>query len=229
MSIGPRVSYVLDGAVATVTMDDGKVNVLSPDMQAEIHAAFDQAAADNAVVILTGREKAFSAGFDLAVLRGGGPDGMQMVKGGFELAERLLSFPRPIVVACPGHAIAMGSFLLLSGDYRVGADGPFRITANEVAIGLILPLAAIELCRMRLTPPHLQRATILSEIYSPATAVEAGFLDQVVAPADLQTTARATAEVLATLDATAHTAVKQRVRAAGLAALRVAIDAEFGA
>ena len=70
--MGQLVRYAIDGAIATVTMDDGKVNVLSPRMLAEIGAALDRAEADRAVVLLTGRPGVFSAGFDLPVLRAGG-------------------------------------------------------------------------------------------------------------------------------------------------------------
>ncbi|HUN31199.1 MAG TPA: enoyl-CoA hydratase-related protein [Trebonia sp.] len=96
------------------------------------------------MVLIEGRDGVFSAGFDLPVLRNGGPDALTMLRSGFELAARLLEFPQPVVIACTGHAVAMGVFLLLCGDYRVGATGPFKITANEVAIGLTMPRAAVE-------------------------------------------------------------------------------------
>ena len=69
-----------------------------------------------------------------------------------------MAFPTPVVVACTGHSVAMGVFLLLSGDYRVGPTGPYKFTANEVAIGLTMPLAAVEICRQRLAPAQLNRA-----------------------------------------------------------------------
>jgi enoyl-CoA hydratase len=218
------VSYRLDEPVATITMDDGKVNALSLTMLAELGAALDRAEADRAVVVLTGREGRFSAGFDLGVLRAGGPDAFTMLRGGFELAARLLSFPTPVLVACPGHAIAMGVFLLLSGDYRIGATGEFRITANEVAIGMAMPQAAIEICRQRLTPAAFERAVVLAQVFGPDEAVAAGFLDRVVPPADLADVARRTAEALATLDLDAHAATKLRARAPALTALRAAIE-----
>ena len=154
------VSYQLDNGVATITLDDGKVNALSPAMQAEIVAAIDRAEADKAIIILTGRSGVFSGGFDLKVLRGGG-DSMGMLVGGFKLAVRLLMYPRPVIAACNGHAIAMGAFLLCSTDYRLGVDGAFKIVANEVAIGLVLPYPAIELLRARLHPAHFNRAMML--------------------------------------------------------------------
>ena len=174
------VRYELNDSVATVTMDDSRVNVLSLPMLTDINRALDQALEDQAVVVLTGREGVFSAGFDLPVLRAGGPDAFEMLRAGFALAVRLLSFPRPVVIGCTGHAVAMGVFLLLSGDFRVGAAGPFKITANEVAIGVTMPRAAVEICRQRLAPAHFNRATVLAEAFSPESAVEAGFVDRLV-------------------------------------------------
>lgn len=220
-----RVTYVLDGSIATITMDDGKVNALSLDMLADVNAAFDRAAADKAVVVLSGRDGVFSGGFDLAALGAGGTTAIDMLREGFTLSARLLAFERPVVIACSGHAIAMGLFLLLSGDYRIGAAGPYRIIANEVAIGLTLPRAAIEVCRQRLAPAHFQRATLLSELYAPdETAVAAGFLDRVVPPGELQDAARTSAEGFAKLNMAAHAASKLRARDQALPALHAAIE-----
>jgi enoyl-CoA hydratase len=222
------VDYRLEGAVATIVMDDGKVNAMSSRMLGELDAAFDRAAADRAVVVLTGRPGVFSAGFDLPVLRAGGPDSLTMVRSGFELAERVLSFPYPVVVACTGHAIAMGAFLLLSGDHRIGAAGTYKLSANEVAIGITMPLPAVEILRNRLTPSCFNRAVVLAETFSPHNAVEAGFLDRVVAGADLAAVARTTAEAAAGLNMAAHAASKLRARHATLAAIRAGINAEYG-
>jgi enoyl-CoA hydratase len=224
--MGERTSYSLQDGIATITLDDGKVNALSNEMMAEIDAALDQAAADEAVVILTGRPGILSAGFYLPVLRGGGPDAAAMLASGFALAVRLLSAPRPVVIACPGHAIAMASFLLLSADYRIGAEGDFRIVANEVAIGMTLPKTAVEICRGRLSPAHFSRATTLSEVFANEGAVAAGFLDRVV-PADrLVDTAREVATQLADLVPDAYVATKRRVRHDTLAAVLAALEAD---
>lgn len=222
------VGYQFDDGVGTITMDDGKVNALSPGMLAGIGAAFDRAESDDAVVVLTGRPGVFSAGFDLTVLRAGGDDALAMLRGGFELAARLLSFPRPVVIACTGHAIAMGAFLLLSGDYLIGAAGEFRLTANEVAIGLTLPYAAAAICRRRLAPAHFNRVTTLADIYSPASAIEAGFLDEVVAGPDLAGAAFAAAQRLRALPGPAFAATKLRICEPVLGAVRAGIEAEYG-
>jgi enoyl-CoA hydratase len=227
--MGTIVSYRLDGPVATIAMDDGKVNALSTQMLTELNAALDRAVADRAVVVLTGRKGVFSAGFDLAVLRVGGAAALAMLRAGFELAARILSFPTPVLVACTGHAVAMGAFLLLSGDYLVGAAGSYKITANEVAIGLAIPQSAVEICRPRLAPSHLVRALCLAEVFSPDNAVTAGFLDRVVPAAELQDVAHGVAAELARLDPDAHAASKLRVRDQALTAIRASIDADTAA
>jgi len=161
------------------------------------------------------------------------PDAARLLRTGFELSHRMLSFPRPVVVACTGHAIAMGAFLLLSGDHRIGvAGGDHKITANEVALGLTMPRAAIEICRQRLTRAHFDRAVILAEVFTPDAAVAAGFLDAVVSAPELLGAAKRRAAELMRLDPAAHAATKLRAREGTLAALAAATeadDAEFRA
>jgi len=210
-------TYDLAEGVATITMDDGKVNALSAEMVGQVAAHFDQAEADEAVVVLTGRKRTLSAGFDLRTEPEGWP---AMLAAGARLAERMLSFPRPVVVACNGNAIAMGAFLLLSGDYRVGAGGDFKIGLNEVAIGLTLPFFAIAIAQHRLTRPYYDRCAVTGVILGPDEAQRAGFLDEVVEPDDVLTTARAAATQLAGVNMAAHAATKLRVREQALAGIR---------
>lgn len=222
----PLVTSTIDGSVATIAMDDGKVNALSPRMIAEVDAAFERGREANAGVILTGRDGTFSAGFDLKVLRSGGAEAVEMLIAGFRLAEKILSFPTPVVIACTGHAVAMGAFLLLSGDHRIGGAGDYRIQANEVAIGLTMPHAAVEICRQRLTPAAFNRAVNLAEPFTPDEAVSAGFLDQVVPIDSVRETARSAASRFAQLNAAAHAASKLRSRAQALDAISAGIDAD---
>lgn len=222
--MGTLVTAKLDNSIATITMDDGKVNALSPDMFAQVNAALDEAA-DARAVVLSGRPGVFSAGFDLKVLQTRGPEAVGMIRAGFELSVRLLTFPAPVLVACTGHAIAMGSFLLVSADYRIGADGPYKITANEVSIGMTIPVAAIEACRQRLSPAYLSRALTLAEVFPPAEAAAAGFLDLVVPEPDLAEAAAAAAGRMAALDRAAHAATKLRVRGPVVAAMRADLEA----
>jgi enoyl-CoA hydratase len=222
------VSYQLNNSIATISMDDGKVNVMSLRMLAELNKALDRAIADKAAaIVLTGRPGVFSSGFDLKVLTAGGTDAFDMLKNGFELAERLFSLSMPVVIACTGHAIAMGVFLVLSVDYRVCADGPYKIGANEVAIGLTMPHFAIEICRQRLAPAYFSRAVNNAETFAPDQAVIAGFLDQVVPGADLQNVAQNKAIQLTKLNLASHAATKLRVREQTLKAIRRAIESDI--
>ena len=133
------VTYRTTDLVTTITMDDGKVNVFSIPMLHALHEAFDDAERDGTVVLLTGRPAVFSAGFDLKALAGP-PDGaVTLLRLGASLAERVLSFPAPVAVACTGHAFPAGAFLLWrrtpgwaptapssSGSTRCGSASPCR-------------------------------------------------------------------------------------------------------
>jgi enoyl-CoA hydratase len=230
MTMSELVSYELDGRIATITMDDGKVNAFSIPMLRAVHAAFDRAEQDGAVALLTGRESYFSAGFDLKVFGGGEVDRVvEMLRLGATLAERILAFPAPVVVACNGHAVAAGSFLLLAADLRIGTEGPFRIGLNEVRIGLTMPWFAIELARQRLQPAAFSRAVVNATMYGPDEAASAGFLDRVVEGSELRGASLEGAAELAELDAAAHTATKLRARGGALAAVRSAIETELSA
>jgi enoyl-CoA hydratase len=222
------VSYELDGRIATLTMDDGKVNALSIPMLQALHAAFDRAEQDDAVVVLRGRESYFSAGFDLKVFAGGDVERVvEMLKLGATLAERMLAFRAPVLAACNGHAVAAGSFLLLASDLRIGADGPFQIGLNEVKIGLTVPWFAIELARQRLQPAAFSRALINATMYAPGEAMTAGFLDLVLTSDELHDASLEQGARLAELNAPAHAATKLRVREGTLSALRAAIETEL--
>ncbi len=141
------VHYRLADGIATITLDDGKRNALSPEMFRQIYAALDRAEADRAVVILTGKEQVFSAGFDLKVMRGAPLEALRMLRAGYALTARVLAYPYPVIAACNGHALAMGVFLMLSADYVIGTRGEFRISANEVAIGMMMPRVAAAMQR----------------------------------------------------------------------------------
>jgi enoyl-CoA hydratase len=215
------LSYALDGKIATITMDDGKVNALSREMQGQLTDALQQAEQDEAIVVLTGREQTFSAGFDLRTPPEGWPE---MVEGGARLAERILSFPRPVIAACNGNAIAMAAFVLLSSDYRIGVSGDFRIGLNEVAIGLTLPWFGVEIARHRLTRPYFDRCAITGAVLGPEEAVTAGFLDELVSADELAAAAGRAAEALAGVNLDAHAATKLRVRERVLAGVRDGIE-----
>jgi len=223
-------TYERKGQIARITMNDGNLNIMSSAMLEDLHAAFTQAEAEKAVVLLCGEGRAFSAGFDLKVFASGDEAASRrMLHLGATLALKLLSFPFPIVAACHGNTFPMGAFLLLASDLRIGAAGPYKIGLNEVAIGLTLPLFATELARHRLTPAYFNRAAVTGEMFAPEEAAAAGFLDMLAPPDELMARAEHRAASLAQIDLAAHAATKLRVRGAAIEAVTRAIETELPA
>jgi enoyl-CoA hydratase len=216
------VRYRLDDTVGVIGVDDGKVNAVSRSLIDQLNTALDRAEEDAAhAVVVAGRTGCFSAGFDLTEIRQGVEAAMELRLAGGKLAVRLFSFPAPVVLAVTGHALALGAVLCCSADERIGADGDFKLGLNEVAIGLPLPEFAVELAYQRLSHHHVTRAVTLAEIYSPAGAVDAGFLDRVVPASQVVDEALARAKALAeTLDPTAYRATKQNLRGPSMDRLR---------
>jgi len=221
------VHYDLQDQVATIRIDDGKRNALSPKVLREIYQALDRAESDRAIVILTGRESVFSAGFDLHVMKRGGGNALRMLRLGYSLTARVLAYPYPVIVACNGHSFAMGVFLMLSADYVIGSRGDFKIAANEVAIGLTMPRVAAAMLCHRLKPAAFQRAVTLSEYFDVDSALSAGLFDELVDPADLQSRAEACAGEFKKLDPLAHTASKRRIRAALIRKIRFSVPLDL--
>ena len=217
------ISYHLEDGIATLTLSNGKVNAISPDVIAAFNAALDQAVTDRAVVIITGQPGILSGGYDLKVMTAGPKEAVSLVTAGSTLARRLLAHPFPVIVACPGHAVAKGAFILLSADYRIGVEGPFSIGLNEVQIGMTMHHAGIELARDRLRKSAFHRSVINGEMFDQQGAVDAGFLDKVVAADELQGAALAAARQLKKINMTAHKNTKLKVRKGLLDALDSAI------
>ena len=207
------VSYSLADDIATLTMDDGKANAMAPAMSAALNAGLDRASGEAKAVVIRGREGVIGGGFDLKIIRGNDNAAKAgMREACMALLKRLYLSPQPIIFAVTGHSVAMGALLLLAGDFRVGRSGDFRIGLNETGIGLSLPITGLELARDRLAPMVFQRATINAELFSPDTAVSAGYLDQVADTAGFDAAVSEVAQTLAVLDATAFAETKRRVR-----------------
>lgn len=222
------VTYERDGGISRITFGDGKVNIMSIAMLTAIHDAFEQAERDKTIVILSSTGKHFSAGFDTKIIATGKPnDHYRMVRAGAELALRILSFPMPVVTACHGNAFPMGAFLILASDYRIAADGNYKIGLNEVAIGITPPRFAVELARQRLLPAYVSRTAILGEMFEPQEACAAGFFDRIVLPADLQSAATQAAEALSKINFDCHALAKSRTRGAAIKLIRTVIDEDI--
>ena len=222
-----NVRYEVRDSVAVMTMDDGKANALSQEMIDALHGCLNRAEHEARAVLLMGREKRLSGGFDLRVITSGPAAARTLVTAGAELMLRLYTFPRPVVVACTGHALAAGAILLLVADARIGAEGEFKIGLNEVAIQLTLPVFAMELARDRLSKRHFSAAVTQARIFDPIMAKDAGYLDATVKPEVLFDTALDHARRLAALPDPAFRATKQRERAATVKFIRETLAADM--
>ena len=218
------ISYQFDDGIATLTLCNGKVNAISPDVIAAFNVALDRATQDKAIVIVTGQPGILSGGYDLKVMTSGPQNAVNLVAAGSTLARRMLAHPFPIIVACPGHAVAKGAFILLSADYRIGVEGPFSIGLNEVQIGMTMHHVGIELARDRLGKAAFQRSVINGEMFDPQGAVNAGFLDKLVPAEQLLATAQVVAQQMKKINMSAHKNTKLKVRKALLETLDQAIE-----
>jgi len=226
MSDSP-LRYSCDGGVARLEFDDGKANAVSHAVLKAFGHALDQAEKEAGAVLLVGRPGRFCAGFDLNVIQQGPDAARELVGRGAALLLRMAEASLPIVAACNGHALAMGALLLLASDLRLGAAGDFKIGLNEVARGMTLPGFAVALARERLAPTHLTRAAILAEIYDPAGAAAAGYLDRVVAPEALLEHAAAEAARLSELPRRALRETKRAVRRPLVERVRAELGADL--
>src|SRR5437763_5475942 len=170
--------------VALVRPDRPPANALDLELLAEGRAAVeDLRAAEPGAVVIVGRERFFSAGVDLKAAPQLDRDGQRaMVDGINRLFLGWYSFPRPVVCAVNGHAIAGGLILALCGDHRVGA-GVGKLGLTELRAGIGYPAAAMAIVRAELPPPTVRALVLRANLIdSGPEAVELGLLDELAAP-----------------------------------------------
>jgi len=222
------VHYELrDNEIGFIQIDDGKANALSPEIIAALIKTLDQAESEAKVVVIAGRQGKFSGGFDLKYMLASPESAQTILRAGVELYIRLYGFSKPVVMACTGHAIAGGAVMLLAGDYRIGAEGDFKIGLNEVAIGLPLPIFALELAKARLDPRLLSEATLLAQIYAPIHALNTGYLDRVVDADQVIEAAMVKAYELSSLQSAPFHATKKRLRQATIDHIRATVEEDL--
>jgi enoyl-CoA hydratase len=210
-------------------LDDGKANALSSDMIIAISDAISEAEGDETIhaVVLHGRDGKFSAGFDLSVMLAGDASAISaLVADGGELVRKIYAADVPVVAACTGHALAAGALMLLACDVRIGSDRPCKIGLNEVAIGMTLPDWALTIAAERLSQRHLQRAIPTARITGAAGAVDAGYLDEVVADSDVLEAAVAQAVEFASLSPKAYAVTIHKMRGSAVATMAEQIAAD---
>ncbi len=221
-----HTTYQLEETVAIITLDDGKVNAVSFDLLDTLKQYFDQAAQEARAVVLCGRTGCFCAGFDLQSMQNPA-DATRLVETGFSLCVDLLEYPLPVVMAATGHSMAMGAFLLLAADKRIGAGGTFKIGLNETRIGIVIPPFAMALARARLAPTWLTRSVLNAEILTPSQAVQAGFFDTITPPEAVMQDALTEARNLGELHPAAFQETKQLVYGDSVRTMRSLMEQDF--
>lgn len=184
------LKYVVDGAIATITLDrPEKRNAISSAMIEELLATLSAAEADPAVrvVIITGAGKAFCSGMDLETLQTISAqtpeenlqDSRQMAR----LFQRIYGFAKPLVTAVNGAAIAGGCGIATFSDITLAVpEAKFGYT--EVRIGFIPALVSV-LLRRQVGEKHARELLLTGKIFDAAEALRLGLVTEIVAAADL--------------------------------------------
>lgn len=217
----PLVAHHRHGPVHELRLARPPVNALDPALCGELRAAVDAAVADGANgIVLSGGPRVFSAGLDVphlltlssAQLR----DTWEVF---FELARTLAACPVPVAAAIDGHAPAGGCVLALCCDYRVMADGEFRIGLNETRVGLVAPEGIQRLLRRIVGPHRAERLLVAGEMVDARQALHIGLVDELAASGEVATRAQAWLEQLLTLPRRPVLATRAIARADVVAAL----------
>ena len=180
------LTYTLSDDVATIQLDDGKANAFSNAMFDDVNAAMDQAEDEAKIIVLRGKEGIFSAGYNLKELMLGGETAVNLVRRGSEFAVRMMETPKPIICVGDGHIVALGAFIFLAADYRIGRNGAFQVGLPETAKGLPMHNFGRELAFPRLNHRYFSRAFINGEMFAPDQSVDVGYLDQAVDDVDAE-------------------------------------------
>lgn len=201
-------------SVGILKMVRGKGNSLNIEFTQALTAALDEAEASEAsAIVLTGAGKVFSAGVDLTALTSGGTEAIDTFL--HELTtflRRMATFPKPIVAAANGHAIAGGCVAVLACDYRIMARGPSRIGVTELLVGVPFPTWAFEIVRFGIPSAHLADLCYTGRTVEPDEALRLGLIDEVADPEALIERACKVAAKLGSVPAEAFAVTKQQLR-----------------
>jgi enoyl-CoA hydratase/carnithine racemase len=213
---GDAAPYRVDwrDGVAVVHLTCGKANALNPRSLAAIERALDDAAGGDArALVLTGYDRFFSAGLDLVTLYGLERHAMDEFMARFdEVMLRVFLFPRPVVAAVTGHAVAGGGILALACDARVMASRAGRFGLNEIQLGVPFPAAALEIVRHAVPARSVDEVLYGGELYDSRAALERGLVTEVV-DGDALDAAQRTGARLGTAPAGAFATIKAALKA----------------
>lgn len=169
--------------LAILTMTRGKVNAINPDFVRELDLLLTQIEQEPTIsaIILTGQAKFFSFGLDIPELYDLSPEEMtRFIRSFCDLYHRLFLFPKAIVSAINGHAIAGGCILATTCDRRIIADGNARLALNEVTFGASLFAGAVAMLQFACGTRNAEQILLTGTMLSPAEALQLGLIHQVV-------------------------------------------------
>ena len=203
--------------VLTLRLEHSKASALDVELLGALLRALDGVGEEVRALVLTGTGSILSAGVDLFRLtREGAGYVRDLLPLLSRFLRRLFSFPRPVVAAVNGHAIAGGCVMVLAADARLMAEGVGRIGVPELLVGVPFPAAALEVVRFAVPRERVQSLVYTGRTLSAREALGAGLIDEVVAPADLMTRAQELARHLAMIPPTVYGLTKQSLRAEAL-------------
>lgn len=214
----------IHGAVHELRMGRPPVNALNPELCEALAKALDEAVAAGAQgIVLAGGPKVFSAGLDVPYLLSLGDDQDALLAAWtvfFKAARTLLACPVPVVAALAGHSPAGGCVLALCCDYRIMAEGPYRIGLNETQVGLVAP-EGIQALLARMVGAHrAERLLVAGEMVDAAEALRIGLVDELTGIDEVATRARAWLEALLQLPRAPMLQTRLIARAAAIDCLR---------
>lgn len=202
------------GPIAVLTMKHGKANAMDAAFCADLISRLDELRASSArALVITGQGNIFSAGVDLVRALESGPDYFRHFLPPLRRAfEAIFFYPKPVVAAVNGHAVAGGCVLTCAADRRLMAQTPGRIGITELLVGVPFPVIALEIMRFAAAPQHFERIVYSGATFAPEAAVAFGLVDEVVPAEALIDRAVAAAEALAALGPEAFALTKRQTR-----------------
>lgn len=204
-----------ENGIAVLTLRYGKANALDIEFCKALKKEFRRLAKSGSrAAVITGEGRIFSAGVDLPRAAEGGRKYLRdLVIALDAMYEELFYFPKPLVAAINGHAIAGGCVLAACADYRVLAKGAGRMGVTELRVGVPFPPFAFEVLRATASPLHLPHFTASGETFDTQGALLNGFADEAVDADRLMVRAAEKAFALAAIRPEAFAANKAHVRA----------------
>jgi enoyl-CoA hydratase len=214
--------------IHVLTLDHGKANTLDIALCQSLIEQLESISDSARAVVITGTGRCFSAGVDLLQIRDGGSSYIREFLNSLRsVFMTVFNFPKPVVAAVNGHAVAGGCILACAADHRIMTNGPGRIGVAELTVGVPFPAAGLEIVRFALHGQSLQQMIYSGRLVSSTEALDIGLVDSLESPDQLLKSASESARALATIPAVSFALTKKRLRANVNSSLSTAANATY--